>query len=111
MDYGLAFGALVMVMAVVASGAATAYYALMGDTFPARERERVFGVIAATASLIGTVAMPMAIGVALDRVSVRASLVVLAGAPAIGLLGALVYRVVSPARRVSLAQVAGHEVR
>jgi nitrate/nitrite transporter NarK len=90
-DYGVAFGALVMVMAVAASGGATAYYALMGDAFPPRERERVYGVIAATASLIGTVGTPMALGVALDHGSARASLVVLAGAPALGLLGVVLY--------------------
>jgi AAHS family 4-hydroxybenzoate transporter-like MFS transporter len=90
-DYGVAFGALVMVMTVAASGGATAYYALMGDAFPPRERERVYGVITATASVIGTVATPMVLGVALDHGSARVALVVLAGAPAVGLLGVLLY--------------------
>jgi AAHS family 4-hydroxybenzoate transporter-like MFS transporter len=90
-DYGVAFGALVMVMTVAASGAATAYYALMSDAFEPRERERVYSVIAATASVIGTVGTPMMLGVALEHVSARASLVALAGAPALGLLGAALY--------------------
>jgi MFS family permease len=91
LDYGMAFGGLVMVMTVAASGAATAYYALMGDSFAPAERERVYGLIAATASLIGTVLTPVTLGLVLDRVSAPATLVALAGAPLIGCAGVALY--------------------
>jgi nitrate/nitrite transporter NarK len=91
-DYGAVFAALVMVMTVAASGGATAYYALMGDTFRPAERERVFGLIAATASLIGTVVTPVTFGLLLDRISARAPLVALTGAPLLGLAGVVLYR-------------------
>jgi MFS family permease len=92
LDYGIGFGVLVMVMTVAASGGATAYYALMGDSFAPAERERVYGLIAATASLIGTVITPVTLGLVLDRVSARAALVALAGAPLIGCAGVALYR-------------------
>lgn len=92
LDYGIAFGALVMVAAVAASAAATAYYALMGDAFRPADRERVYGLIAATASLIGTVLTPVTLGLVLGRWSVRAALVSLAGAPLIGFGGIALYR-------------------
>lgn len=103
LDYGLAFGALVMVAAVAASAAATAYYALMGDAFRPAERERVYGLIAATASLIGTVVTPVTLGLVLGRWSVRAALVSLAGAPLIGFGGVALYRTV--ARRIGTGAV------
>lgn len=110
-DYGVVFGGFVMVMTAAASGAATAYYALMGDAFTPRERERVFSVIAATASLIGTVVMPMVLALVLDHVSARASLVALAGAPVLGLLGVGVYRALATTRPAPSPQVAGDEMR
>jgi FSR family fosmidomycin resistance protein-like MFS transporter len=92
LDYGLGFGGLVMVMTVAASGGATAYYALMGDAFRPEERERVFGIIAASASVIGTAAAPAVLGIVLDRFSARAALVTLAGAPLLGLAAVVLYR-------------------
>ena len=100
LDYGAAFAALVMVMTVAASGGATAYYALMGDTFRPAERERVFGLIAATASLIGTVVTPVTLGLVLDRISARAPLVALTGAPLLGLAGVVLYRCASPSTSI-----------
>jgi len=92
LDYGVAFGGLVMVMTVAASAGATAYYALMGDTFDVDERERVYGLIAATASVIGTVVTPVTLGLVLARFSARAPLVALAGAPLLGLAAVGLHR-------------------
>ena len=99
-DCGAAFAALVMVMTVAASGGATAYYALMGDAFRPAERERLFGLIAATASLIGTVVTPVTLGLVLDRISARAPLVALTGAPLLGLAGVVLYRWASPGTNI-----------
>ncbi|OGL13837.1 MAG: hypothetical protein A3F92_12360 [Candidatus Rokubacteria bacterium RIFCSPLOWO2_12_FULL_71_22] len=92
LDYGAAFGALVVVMTVAASAGATAYYALLGDAYRPDERERVFSVVAAAASLVGSVATPVALGVVLSAFSARATLVALAGAPLLGLAGVLAFR-------------------
>jgi len=98
LDYGWAFGALVMVMTIAACAGATAYYALLGDTYRPDERERVFGVIAAAASLVGSVATPVALGLALNAFSARAALLALAGAPLLGLAGLVAFRRAARAR-------------
>jgi len=92
LDYGAVFGGLVMVMTVAASAGATAYYALLGDAYRPDERERVFSLIAAAASLVGSVATPVALGFLLNTLSARATLVALATAPLLGLAGVLVFR-------------------
>ena len=98
LDYGWAFGALVMVMTVAACAGATAYYALLGDAYRPDERERVFGVIAAAASLVGSVGTPVVLGLVLNAFSARAALLVLAGAPLLGLAGVIAFHRASRAR-------------
>jgi MFS family permease len=91
-DYGLAFGALVMVMTAAACAAATSYYALLGDTYPPDARERIFGPIAAVASLIGSVATPVILGAVLNTLPPRATLVTMIAAPLLGLTATVMYR-------------------
>lgn len=83
-----------MVMTAAASGGATAYYALKGDAFRLAEREPVYGLLAATASLSGTVVTPVILALVLARISARAPLVALTGAPLLGLAGVVLYRAV-----------------
>jgi MFS family permease len=87
LDYGIVFGAVIMLMTVAATAAATAYYAQLGDAYRPEERERAFGIVAAAVSLIGTVATPVALGLVLDALGARAALVALAAAPLIGFAG------------------------
>ncbi len=95
--YGPLFSALTVVAITAASGASTAYYALLGDTFAAGERERVMGPISAAASLLGTVITPMALGYILEGFSAHATLAAVLTAPLIG-LGALVWYLAATGR-------------
>jgi MFS family permease len=102
-DYGAVFAVLIMVMTAAACAAATSYYALLGDTYRPDERERIFGPIAAAASLIGSVSTPIVLGAVLDRISARATLIAMLGAGMLGLAGATAYqRVMRSARRRGL---------
>jgi MFS family permease len=92
LPYGPGLGAVVMVMALASSAAATAYYALLGDTYRPEERERVFGPIQATASLLGSAATPVGLGLALARLSPGVALLGIAAAPLLGLGSAALYR-------------------
>jgi nitrate/nitrite transporter NarK len=104
LDYGVVMAITVMVMTAAATAAATAYYAQLGDAYRPEERERAFGIVAAAASLIGTVATPIGLGVALDASGARAALLALAGAPLIGLAGLAGWRYV---RGTSCAPLSG----
>jgi predicted MFS family arabinose efflux permease len=92
LPYGVGLGVVVLVMALAASAAATAYYALLGDTYRPEERERVFGPIQATASLLGSAATPVALGLVLARLSPGAALLAITAAPLLGLSAAALYR-------------------
>jgi predicted MFS family arabinose efflux permease len=99
LDYGVTFGLAIAVMTVASCAAATAYYALLGDAYRSGERERIFGFIAAAASLVGSTVTPMVLGIVLDRLSARAALVTLAAGPLMGLGGLAFYRSVMRGRR------------
>jgi len=75
----------------------------LAATTPDSGQERVFGLIAATASLIGTVVTPITLGLVLDRISARAPLVALTGAPLLGLTGVVLYRWASPSANIRTA--------
>jgi nitrate/nitrite transporter NarK len=98
LDYGGALAIVVMLMTVAATAAATAYYAQLGDAYRPEERERAFGIVAAAASLIGTVATPIGLGLVLDAFGARAALLALVGAPLIGLAGLAGWRHVRGSR-------------
>jgi MFS family permease len=98
LDYGVALAIVVMLMTVAATAAATAYYAQLGDAYRPEERERAFGIVAAAASLIGTVATPIGLGLVLDAFGARAALLALVGAPLIGLAGLAGWRHVRGSR-------------
>lgn len=92
LDAGTPFAALLMVMTMAASAAATAYYAVLGEAYRPAERERIYGLIQASASLLGSTLTPVLLGVVLDRVSARATLVTLTAFPLVGLAGLGLYR-------------------
>lgn len=85
MDYGFGFGVTVLLAMVAASAGSPAYYALMGDTYSAGERERIFGPIAGASSLLGTVVTPVGLGYILNGFSAPAAMVAMAAAPTLGL--------------------------
>jgi len=100
LDYGTAFSILIMVMTMAASAAATAYYAVLGEAYRPAERERIYGLIQASASLLGSTLTPVVLGIVLDRLSARATLVALTAFPLIGLGGLALY--LRTARRLRL---------
>lgn len=104
LEFGALFVALVVIMTNAACAAATAYYAVIGDAYHADERERTFSVIAATASVIGSVGTPVVLGLVLDATTARTTVAVMVVAPLIGLggLGAYV-RLARRARRTTFA--------
>jgi MFS family permease len=91
-DYGAVFAVLVMLMTAAACAAATSYYALLGDSYRADERERIFGPIAAAASFIGSVATPVTLGTVLNGLGARATLAAMIAGPVLGLGAVIVYR-------------------
>jgi MFS family permease len=102
-DYGAVFGVLVMVMTAAACAAATTYYALLGDSYRADERERIFGPIAAAASLIGSVATPVILGGVLNALGARATVATMIAGPVLGLVAVTAYRRIM--RRLAGARV------
>jgi MFS family permease len=99
LPYGPVLGFLVFVAALSGSAAGTAYYALLGDAYRPEERERVYGPIQATAALIGSTATPVVLGFALDRLSARAALAVMAAAPLVGTASLALYMLVAARSR------------
>lgn len=87
MDFGIVFAALIVVITNAACAGATAYYALLGDAYHPGERERTFSLIAATASVIGSVATPVLLGLVLSATTARMTMAVLIAGPLIGLAG------------------------
>jgi nitrate/nitrite transporter NarK len=87
LDFGVVFGALIAVMTNAACAGATAYYALLGDAYRPGERERTFSLIAATASVIGSVATPVLLGLVLSASTARAAVAMMIAGPVIGLGG------------------------
>ncbi len=104
LDYGVALAAAIMVIAMVASAASTGYYTMLGDAYRPDEIERVFGVIAAAASVIGTVGTPIVLGAVLAHASARAVLVTMIAAPLLGLAGVALFVRLGTFRRSSFAR-------
>jgi MFS family permease len=104
LDYGLALAAAIMVIAMIASAASTGYYTMLGDAYRPDEIERVFGLIAAAASVVGTVGTPIVLGAVLARWSARAVLITMVAAPLLGLAGVVLFARLGTFRRAPLAR-------
>lgn len=104
LDYGLLFGVAVTVLTLTASVGTPAYYALVGDTYPAHLRARAAGVIGGTATMFGVVVTPVLLGWVLDHFAARNAFLVVMVTTAVGFAAMYWYRSVMRAQACSDAK-------